>query len=119
MLDLARSRFAGRIVAWLFSHMPFAIPVKRLRETKTLIAFRHPEPRYAFHILIVPKKALAGLTDLAPVDTPFLADLFATVKSLVEEFDLESNGYRLVANGGRYQYFPHLHFHLIGGPETS
>lgn len=118
MLDLVRSQFARRLVIWLFTRMPMTIPVRRLRETETLIAFRHPRPSYPMHILIVPKRALASLANLAPSDTPFLTDLFATVKSLVEEFDLESAGYRLIVNGGRYQDFPQLHFHLISGPET-
>jgi len=29
----------------------------------------------------------------------------------VDEFHLQA--YRLIVNGGKYQDFPHLHFHLI------
>lgn len=83
--------------------MSFMIPVERLRETPTLIAFHHPQPSYPLHILIVPKKALGGLMDLTAADTPFMLDLFQTVQSLVRDFDLESSGYRLISNGGAYQ----------------
>ena len=31
--------------------MSFAIPVKRLRETETLLAFYHPKPAYPFHVI--------------------------------------------------------------------
>jgi histidine triad (HIT) family protein len=93
--------------------MSFAIPVKRLRETETLLAFHHPSPAYPLHILIVPKKALRGLGDLTGADVDFLTDLVHVVQGLVAEFKLEQTGYRLIANGGQYQEIPQLHFHLI------
>ena len=91
--------------------MSFVIPVKRLRETKTLMAFHHPKPSYSFHILLVPKKAVASLKEFDSADTSFLSDLYATVQSLVDEFQLAA--YRLIVNGGEYQDFPQLHFHLV------
>ncbi len=91
--------------------MSFVIPVKRLRETKTLMAFHHPQPSYPFHVLLLPKKAVASLQEFDPADTAFLTDLFATVQSLVHEFHLPA--YRLIVNGGEAQDFPQLHFHLI------
>ncbi len=93
--------------------MSFTIPVKRLRETETLMAFHHPQPSHPLHILLVPKRPYASLMELSPDDAGFLKDLFATVQDLVREFDLTRGGYRLVANGGTYQDVPHLHFHLI------
>lgn len=91
--------------------MNFAIPAKRLSETETLLAFYHPQPSYPFHVLLVPKKAVASLEEFDPTDTAFLADLFSTVQSLVNEFRLPA--YRLIVNSGDYQDFPQLHFHLI------
>jgi len=99
------------LIGWVFAHMSFAIPVKRLRETDTLIAFQHPKPSYAFHVLLVPKKAVVSLKELDSTDTAFLTDLYSTVQNLVNEFQLPA--YRLIVNGGEYQDFPQLHFHLI------
>ena len=93
--------------------MSFGLPVQRLRETRSLIAFYHPQPTYSVHILLVPKKALASLSALTPADAPFLVDLFQTVQDLVKELCLEGGGYRLIVNGGRYQDVPQLHFHLV------
>ncbi len=98
-----------RIFIWMLNHAPFAIPVKRLRETNSLLAFFHPRPDYPFHVVIIPKEAVRSLTDFDPAD-PFLADLVATAQSLVAEYHLPA--YRLIVNGGEYQEFPHLHFHL-------
>jgi histidine triad (HIT) family protein len=103
------------LIGWIFAHMSVVIPVRRLRETETLIAFHHPKPSYAFHILLVPKKAVASLKELDAGDTAFLSDLYATVQSLVDEFHLSA--YRLIVNAGEYQDFPQLHFHLISDIE--
>jgi len=108
--------FFAPVISWIFAHMSFAIPVQRLRETKTLMAFYHPKPSYTFHVLLVPKKAVASLKEFDTHDSAFLADLFSTVQSLVDEFDLSA--YRLIVNGGEYQDFPHLHFHLISDVGT-
>lgn len=91
--------------------MSFAIPVQRLRETETLIVFHHPKPAYEFHVLLVPKKAVKSLQEFDTSDSAFLTDLYSTVQSLVDEFHLSA--YRLIVNGGTYQDFPQLHFHLI------
>ena len=105
--------FFAPLIRWMFAHMTFAIPVKRLRETKMLLAFYHPKPAYPFHVLLVPKKAVASLKDFDATDISFLTDLFSAVQSLVNEFQLAEGAYRLIVNGGEYQDFPQLHFHLI------
>ncbi len=97
--------------------MSFAIPVKRLRETETLLAFYHPKPAYKFHVLLVPKKSVASLKEFDSKDSVFLTDLYSTVQSLMDEFGLSA--YRLIVNGGEYQDFPQLHFHLISNAESK
>jgi histidine triad (HIT) family protein len=105
------------LIGWMFKYMSFAIPVKRLRETETLMAFHHPQPSYPFHVLLVPKKAVASLKEFDPTDAAFLTDLYSTVQTLVNEFQLPA--YRLIVNGGKYQDFPQLHFHLIADVQRS
>ena len=95
--------------------MSFVIPVKRLRETDTLMAFHHPKPSYTFHVLLVPKKSVKSLQELDPKDSIFLTELYSAVQSLVQEFHLPA--WRLIVNGGEYQDFPQLHFHLISEME--
>ena len=114
-----RRPLGQKIIGWIFEHMSFAIPVKRLRETPTLLAFHHPQPVYPLHILLVPKKAIPAFADLGAQDAEFLADLVQTVQSLVEEYHLGQKGYRLVVNGGKFQEFPQLHFHLISDNQNS
>lgn len=99
--------------------MSFAIPTRRLRETDSLLAFHHPRPVYPVHILLIPKKAVRGLEALTAEDSDFYIDLFRVVESLVDELDLANEGYRLIVNGGKYQEFPQLHFHLVSGESNS
>lgn len=58
---------------------------------------------------------MRDLMQLDPDQSVFLRDVFATVRDLVETMNLQEQGYRLVVNGGKYQEFPQLHFHLISG----
>ena len=104
-------------IGWMFAHMSFALPVKRLHETNTLMAFYHPRPSYPFHVLLVPKKAVPSLKEFDPTDALFLADLYSTVLTIVNEFQLPA--YRLIVNGGEFQDFPQLHFHLISNIGTG
>jgi histidine triad (HIT) family protein len=112
-------RLAQTILPWSMTHMSFAIPLHKLRETQTLLAFYHPQPGYPVHILILPKQAIPSLADLASEDAPLLAEVFQTVQSLVEELGLEKGGYRLIVNGGAYQDLPQLHWHLVAGIVTA
>jgi len=109
-LRLARTKVGRKLVGLIFSTMSFAIPAKRLRETETLLAFYHPKPSHSFHVVLVPRQDIPTLMELDPTSA-FLPDLFATVQSLVAEFQLPA--YRLIVNGGEHQDFPHLHFHLV------
>ena len=116
---LRAARWAARntfFAGFILKYMTFALPVERLYETSSLLAFKHPSPSYAVHILLMPKKPIASFADLDPVaDSHFLVDLAATVQKLVRQFNLEARGYRLITNGGPYQEFPILHFHLVNG----
>jgi histidine triad (HIT) family protein len=110
------SRLGQLLIGWIFTHMSFIIPAKRLRETETLLAFHHPRPSHPFHVIILPKKDIRSFADLGAAD-PFIPDLVASVQDLVAEYHLPA--YRLIVNGGDYQDFPYLHFHLISDVDRS
>ena len=113
--SIAQSQLLRPIIVWGIAHMSNFIPNQVVSETKSLICYYHPRPDYPIHILLVPKEEIHDLLDLEPQGSEFLQDVFATVRSLVKELNLGEQGYRLVVNGGEYQEFPQLHFHLISG----
>jgi histidine triad (HIT) family protein len=113
LFRLARSPISRYFIGWIFAYMSWTIPVNRLHETPTLLAFYHPVPSHRVHILIVPKRTYASITAINANDAAFFADLLQTVAKLVAELALEKAGYRLICNGGAYQDVPQVHFHLI------
>ncbi len=119
LYSFANTALGKFIIRILFTKASFMLPVKRLRETETLLAFHHPKPSYPVHILLMPKLDLPNFQALDADNPAFMADLIKTAQSLVEEFGLAEKGYRLIVNGGEYQDFPHLHFHLISGETSS
>jgi histidine triad (HIT) family protein len=108
-------RLAQTLLPWSLTYMSFAIPLHKLRETATLVAFYHPQPSYPVHILILPRRAIPGLADLSAEDASLLADVYQTAQVLVTELGLEKEGYRLIVNGGTYQDLPQMHWHLVSG----
>ena len=117
LLRLVRTRLGSFLIGFLFVHFSLSLPVKRLRETKTLVAFFHPQPSHNLHILIVPKLKYGSILDIPPGEGVFTNDLLETVKSLIRQFNLEQGAYRLIMNGGDNQEVDHLHFHLISENE--
>lgn len=115
---LANVRIFRSVLIWGLINMNDWLPINKISETDSLICFHHPQPVYPVHILLVPKEELRDLTQLKTEDSEILQDLFTTVQSLIAELDLEDKGYRLILNGGEYQDFPQLHFHLTSGEPT-
>jgi histidine triad (HIT) family protein len=103
------------IILWSIDHMSTFLPIQRLRETEHIIAFHHPEPTYPLHILIIPKQPIKQFMDLSSSDNGLIMEMIQVVQTLVEELNLDHEGYRLIVNGGKYQSLPRLHFHLVSG----
>jgi diadenosine tetraphosphate (Ap4A) HIT family hydrolase len=99
--------------------MNHIIPAERILETASLVVFFHPKPVYHFHVVIIPKKPTGSLMSLDSGDALFLGELFQAVKTLINQFELEKIGYRLIVNGGANQVTPYLHFHLVSGEELT
>jgi len=109
----ARSRFGSNLIPWFFAHLSFLLPVKREIESDNFVAFHHPWPSYPVHLLLVPKKPIAGINELGEEDNGVLLEIMKTAQNLVEKSEPKGTGYRLVLNAGAYQEVPQLHFHLI------
>jgi histidine triad (HIT) family protein len=118
-LKLSKTTLGNCLIRHFFGPLRFLLPLKRLRETNTLLAFHHPRPAYPFHVILVPKKPTTSLMAIGSDDEQFLMETFHTVQDLVDEHQLESEGFRLIVNGGKFQQFPLLHFHLIARSNTE
>lgn len=119
LFRFSRTRAGGAVTRWAFARATRLMPVERLFETDTVIAFRHPSPTHQVHVLIVPKKAIKSLADIDHSDSRILTDVFRVAARLVKDLALEEMGYSLVVNGGPRQDVPQIHFHLQAGEELG
>jgi len=96
------------------------IPTKKVYEDEKTFAFHDINPQAPTHILIVPKKHIAGLKEATPEDAEIIGYCQLVAAKLARERDIE-NGYRTVYNvgPGAGQSVFHLHLHLLGGRKLS
>ena len=95
------------------------IPADIVYEDDLAIAFKDVHPQAPVHILVIPKKPIAQLTD-AENDQALMGHLLLTAKRVAQQSGL-NNGYRIVINtgadGGQTVY--HLHLHILGGRQMT
>ncbi len=95
-----------------------AIPTKKVYEDAHTYAFEDINPQAPTHILIIPKKHVAGLKEAQVEDAELIGRLHLVAAELGRRRGIEE-GYRTVFNVGPKsgQSVFHLHLHLIGGRE--
>ncbi|MBI4632071.1 MAG: HIT domain-containing protein, partial [Chloroflexi bacterium] len=105
------SSFGSLLIGWVFAHASFILPLKRIYDSKTLVAFHHPQPNYATHIILIPKKAIRGIHAITRADGDTLIEIVQTANQIARELNLSH--YKLIVNAGAYQEVMQMHFHLI------
>ena len=93
------------------------IPADIVYEDDECLAFRDIQPQAPTHILVIPKKVIAGVQCAEPGDAALLGHLLVTARQIAETDGLAATGFRLVINAGDHggQTVDHLHVHLLGG----
>lgn len=93
------------------------IPSKKVYEDDAVVAIRDIEPQSPVHVLVIPKKHIAGVNELAPEDEAVVGHAYSVISKIVKDLGVDQTGYRVVVNSGRdgQQSVPHLHFHILGG----
>ena len=102
------------------------IPASIVYEDDDLLAFKDINPAAPVHLLVIPKRHLATLSECAEADAPLLGKMLALAPKLAAEFGcavshgadgVASGGYKTLINsgpdGGQEVY--HLHLHMYGG----
>jgi histidine triad (HIT) family protein len=122
LFRLARNDFAGSVVQWVFAHAAWALPVRKVATTSTVIAFHHPRPSWETHILLVPKVGIPSLLDLDQANESIVLELMLLADSLGRDLTQsgeETRPLSLIVNGGAYQDVGQLHFHLVAGSSVQ
>ena len=92
------------------------IPAKLVHEDELCIAIHDVSPQAPVHVLIIPKKPIARVSETSTADQALLGHLLLTGAAVAKKLGLAESGYRLVINNGRDggESVPHLHVHLLG-----
>jgi histidine triad (HIT) family protein len=92
------------------------IPVTRVYENESVLAFPDINPQAPVHILIIPKRHFGSLVQITSTETELLGELLVAVNNIAQQQNL-GDGFRTVINTGADggQTVEHLHLHLLGG----
>ena len=93
------------------------IPSNKAFEDDRVYAFHDISPQAPTHVLLIPKRHIASLSEAREGDRELLGHMLLTAKQLAAELGIDGSGYRLVTNAGADggQTVFHLHMHLLGG----
>lgn len=93
------------------------IPSKKAYEDDRTFAFHDINPAAPVHILIIPKRHIAGVNTVTDAESADVGHLFTVAAQLAREHEVEDSGYRTIFNTGpdAGQSVHHLHLHVIGG----
>lgn len=74
-------------------------------------------PQAPTHLLFVPKKHIAKLSEFEETDIHLLGKMIMVAKKLAKRLNLNEKGFRIVINEGRDsgQSIFHIHMHLLSG----
>jgi histidine triad (HIT) family protein len=94
------------------------IPSKVVYEDDDVFAFEDIGPQAPTHILIIPRKHFASLSEAKAEDAAVIGKMHLVAAELARKLKL-TDGYRTVVNSGSGagQTVFHLHLHLLGGRE--
>jgi histidine triad (HIT) family protein len=88
-------------------------PVDVVAESERALAFRHTQPAFPVHIVVISRRHLPEMTELE--DWGMLDDLIRLVREVAISVARDRGGCRIVVNVGSYQRSGHLHWHVIAG----
>lgn len=92
------------------------VPSRKVHEDEHVFAFEDINPQGPTHVLVVPKKHIAGLKEATREDSALIGLCHLAAARIARDRSIE-DGYRTVLNVGPRagQSVFHLHVHLIGG----
>ena len=93
------------------------IPAQIVLENDHVVAFKDIRPMAPTHALVIPKKHVVGIHEVAADDAGLLGQVMLAARDVAEKLGLNKGGYRLVINQGpdAGQSVFHLHLHVLGG----
>ena len=91
------------------------IPSSQVYNDSEFYAFRDINPAAPSHILIIPRKHIAKITDADPEDAALLGNLLLTANRVAEQEKITDFRYVMNCGPRSGQSVFHIHLHLLAG----
>ena len=93
------------------------IPAAVVYRDNDLLAFKDITPRAPLHLLVIPLRHIASLTDAHPEDAELFGKLMLAGARLAADAGHGEDGFRVVMNAGPNagQSVFHVHLHVLAG----
>ena len=93
------------------------IPSSVVYQDDDVFAFRDINPQAPFHVLIVPRRHIPTVNDIAETDAALVGTMMRRAAALAADHGYAERGYRTVfnCNGDAGQTVFHLHLHVLAG----
>jgi histidine triad (HIT) family protein len=93
------------------------IPANIVYQDDHFVAFKDINPQAPMHVLIIPRRHVATLNDLANTDDPLVGEMVRRAAAIAREHGYADRGYRTVfnCNAEAGQSVFHIHLHVLGG----
>lgn len=97
------------------------IPSTEVYSDEEFYAFRDIHPAAPTHVLIIPRKHIARISEAGEEDAGLLGRMFLCANRIARQEGIDQDGFRYVIscnkNGGQLVF--HIHLHLLGGRELG
>jgi len=96
------------------------IPADIVYEDDQCLAFRDINPQAPIHVLVIPKREIAKLSDAGAGDQAVLGHLMLAAGAIARQLGV-GDAFRLVVNNGADagQSVFHLHLHILAGRKLA
>jgi histidine triad (HIT) family protein len=93
------------------------LPGKIEYEDDELVVLWDINPQAPVHLLIIPKKHIARLSELNEADDLLICKMMKVARDMAKKLKLGDQGFRMVINDGKDsgQSIFHIHLHLLSG----
>lgn len=97
------------------------IPAEIVYEDEEIIGFKDANPAAPIHILVIPKKHIAKITQIKQEDEKVIGKIYSVINKIAKEQGIDEKGFRVIINCGEDggQVVGHIHFHLLGGKKLG
>jgi histidine triad (HIT) family protein len=90
-------------------------------ESDDVLAFRDINPQAPTHVLVIPKRHISTINEMAEADAEAVGLLYLAARDIARQDGIDEAGYRAVMNCNEAagQTVFHIHLHVLGGRNLS